>query len=41
MDGAKIFKFSGYAVDSIDPYSKDQVEDSLSDLADDQAFRCL
>lgn len=41
MNEAKIFKFSGYAVNSIDPYSKGQVEDSLYDWADDQAFRCL
>lgn len=41
MNEAKIFKFSGYAVDSIDPYSKDQVKDSLYDWADDQSFRFL
>lgn len=41
MNEAKIFKFSGYAVDSIDPYSKDQVKDSLYDWADDQSFQFL
>lgn len=41
MNEAKIFKFSGYAVDSIDLYSKDQVKDSLYDWADDQSFQFL
>lgn len=41
MNEAKIFKFSGYAVDSIDPYSKYQVKDSLYDWADDQSFQFL
>lgn len=41
MNEAKIFKFSGYAVDSVDPYTKDRVKDSLADWADDQSFYCL
>lgn len=41
MNEAKIFKFSGYAIDSVDPYSKARVKDSLADWADDQSFCCL
>lgn len=38
MEEAKIFKFSGYAVDTVDPYTKCQVKDSLNEWGEDQAF---
>lgn len=41
MTEAKIFKFSGYAIDTIDPYSKEQIEDSICDWCDDQGLRCV